>query len=82
MVRYLKGTVGQGILLSATAPFTLTAYSDADWGACPTTRRSLTGYCVTLGSSLISWKAKKQSTVSRSTAEAEYRAMADVCCEI
>ncbi|KAK1368489.1 hypothetical protein POM88_034581 [Heracleum sosnowskyi] len=82
VVRYLKSTVGQGILLSSTNPFTLTAYCDDDWGACPETRKSLSRYCVTFGSSLISWKSKKQSTVSRSSAEAEYRAMADVCCEL
>lgn len=54
VVRYLKHTVGQGIVLSATSPFTLTAYADADCAACPNIRQSLTGYCVILGSSLIS----------------------------
>ena len=82
VVKYLKLTVGQGILLSATSPLQLSAFADADWGGCPLTRQSLTGYCVTLGSSLLSWKSKKQHTVSRSSAEAEYRALADVCCEL
>lgn len=82
VVRYLKSTLGQGILLSSSSPLQLIAYSDADWGSCPQSRQSLTGYCVTIGNSLISWKAKKQPTVSRSSAEAEYRVMADVCCEI
>lgn len=56
VLRYLAGTVGQGILLFATHQLTLRAYSDSDWASCPNTRRSVTGYVMLLGSSLVSWK--------------------------
>lgn len=82
VVRYLKGCVVQGIMLSSSSDLSLTAYCDSDWSDCPLTRRSLSAYIVLLGDSLVSWKTKKQKTVSRSSAEAEYRSMADATCEL
>ncbi|XP_059289573.1 uncharacterized mitochondrial protein AtMg00810-like [Lycium ferocissimum] len=66
VLRYLKKAPGQGILLKRSPINKLIAYCDADWAACPNTRRSVTGYVIQLGDSLISWKSKKQHTVSRS----------------
>lgn len=82
VVRYLKGTLGQGIILKAESSFHLTGWCDSNWGGCPTTRRSLTGWIAQLGSSPISWKSKKQDTVSCSSAEAEYRAMGAITKEL
>ncbi|CAM8948767.1 unnamed protein product [Rhodiola kirilowii] len=82
VVRYLKSSPGQGILLRTDSYLVLSAYCDADWASCPVSRRSLTAYFVFLGGFPISWKTKKQATVSRSSAEAEYRAIASATCEI
>ncbi|GLT39324.1 hypothetical protein SLA2020_135220 [Shorea laevis] len=82
VLRYIKSSPGQGIMLSSTHRPQLTAYCDADWAGCPMTRRSTTGYFICLGNSPISWKSKKQVTVSRSSAEAEYRAMATTVSEL
>lgn len=82
LLRYLKGTVGQGIFYESTGSFYLRGFADADWGSCPDDRRSITGYVMFLGESLVTWRTKKQRTVSRSSAEAEFRALADASCEI
>ncbi|XP_051212153.1 uncharacterized mitochondrial protein AtMg00810-like [Lolium perenne] len=83
IVRYVCGTMGYGLSLHASPSTStdLVVYSDADWAGCPDTRRSNSGYCVYLGSSLVSWSSKRQPTVSRSSAEAEYRAVANAMAE-
>lgn len=82
VLRYLKCTAGKGLLFPANNNLVLTGYCDSDWGSCPTSRRSISGYCLLLGPSLVSWQSKKQSVTSRSTAEAEYRALATTTCEV
>jgi len=82
ILRYLKGTLFHGLFYSAQSPLVLRAFSDADWAGDPTDRRSTTGYCFLLGSSLISWRSKKQTHVARSSTEAEYRALADTTSEL
>jgi hypothetical protein len=77
ILRYLQGTISHGLVIPRSAPTQLTVYTDADWAGCPDTRRSTSGYAVFLGSSLVSWSSKRQPTVSRSSAEAEYRAVAN-----
>ena len=60
VVQFLKGTIGQGILLRSDSPLHVTGWCDADWASCPLSRRSLTGWIVQFGDSPISWKTKKQ----------------------
>jgi len=77
-IRCLKGSSHRGLFVSIGNSPKLSAYSDADWAGCPDTRRTVTGWCMSLGSSLISWKSKKQVRFS----ESEYRAMSAACSEI
>ena len=51
------------------------AYTDVAYAGSLTNRRSTTGYCIFLGGNIVSWRSKKQPAVSRSSAEAELRAM-------
>jgi hypothetical protein len=82
ILRYLQGTVFQSLLLLSIFSLKLRAYSDADHGSDPTDHKSVTGFWIFLGDSLISWKSKKQSIVSQSSTEAEYRAMTSTTKEI
>ncbi|GJY98781.1 ribonuclease H-like domain-containing protein [Tanacetum coccineum] len=81
IMRYVQGTLELGLQLYASATTSLVGYTDADWAGCPSTRRSTSGYCVFLGDNLLSWSAKRQHTISRSSAEAEYRGVANVVAE-
>ncbi|CAH9107803.1 unnamed protein product [Cuscuta epithymum] len=75
--RYLQGTLTHGLWLRSGQKISVVvAYSDADWAGCPDSCRSTTGYAIFLGENLISWRSKKQPTVSKSSTEAEYRAVA------
>ncbi|KAL4022729.1 hypothetical protein IC575_016474 [Cucumis melo] len=82
ILRYIKGTLGHGLQFSSQSSLVLSGYSDADWAGDPTDRRSTIDYCFYLGDSLISWRSKKQSVVSRSSTESEYRALADTTAEL
>ncbi|CAJ2648141.1 unnamed protein product [Trifolium pratense] len=81
IIRYIQGTISFGLHLFPSSIDDLVSYTDADWGGCPDTRRSTSGYCVYLGDNLISWSSKRQPTLSQSSAEAEYRGVANVVSE-
>ena len=82
LLRYLQATPSRGLFYSSRSSLQLRAYSDATWASDPADRRSVTGFCLFLGSSLIAWKSKKQTNVSRSSTEAELRAMATTAEEV
>lgn len=81
ILRYIRGTTELGLHLGRSDKMELVAYSDADWAGCPDTRRSTSGFCVFLGDTMVSWSSKRQTTVSRSSAEAEYRGVANAVAE-
>jgi histone deacetylase 1/2 len=83
ILRYLRGTISLGLCISKSDSILVSVFSDADWAGCPDDRRSTGGFAVFLGSNLISWCARKQATVSRSSStEAEYKALANATAEV
>lgn len=76
VLRYLKGTQELGIHYDGHS-LTPAAYSDSDFSQCPLTRRSVSGFVVTLGGGPVSWRSARQSVVALSTNEAEYMAAAE-----
>nr|GEU40612.1 putative ribonuclease H-like domain-containing protein [Tanacetum cinerariifolium] len=82
VLHYLKGSPSCRVQFYKNQDLKLKAYADADWAKCPKTRKSVTGFCVFLGKTRVSWKSKKQATISKSSSEAEYRSMSSTSCEI
>nr|GFA67134.1 hypothetical protein [Tanacetum cinerariifolium] len=72
----------RGVHIVKQPKASLEAFVDVDWDKCLATRKSVTGFCVKFNGSLVSWKSKKQHTFAKSSAEAEYRAMASVTSEV
>ena len=82
ILRYVCRTSQYGLHLYKESSLDLNAYSDSDWAGCQEIRRSTTDFCAFLGSNMVSWCAKRQPTVSRSSTEAEYRALAETALEL
>ena len=82
ILRYIRFTLSYGLHIRPNPSGIISAYSDADWAGSPDDRRSTGGYAVFFGSTLIAWSARKQATVSRSSTEAEYKAVANATAEI
>ncbi|KAJ9556373.1 hypothetical protein OSB04_010987 [Centaurea solstitialis] len=82
LLRYLHGTLYHGIILRKNSSLTLHGFTDADWAGDKDNYRSTSGYIVYLGSNPISWSSKRQSTLARSSTEAEFRAVASTTTEV
>jgi hypothetical protein len=81
VLRYLTGSANHGLQYTKSQ-LQLNAFCDSDWAGCPDDRRSITSFAIFLGDCLISWYAKKQSVVSRSSTEAEYMSLAVTTAEV
>jgi hypothetical protein len=82
ILRYLKAYARLGLKICKSTSCLVSAFLDADWAGCLDDRRSTWGFAVYIGSNLVSWNAKKQATVSRSSIESEYKAMANATTEV
>ena len=81
VMRYLKGTIELGLYYGRDHDYRLYGYTDSYWAGSVVDRKSTSGRCYCLGSTMISWFSKKQSNVSLSTVEAEYIVACSACCE-
>jgi hypothetical protein len=81
ILRYVRGTADLGLRIVRSPSLLVSGFSDADWAGSLDDRRSTGGFVVFLGANLVSWSAKKQTIVSRSSIEAEYKAVANATAE-
>ena len=79
ILRYLKSIPGKGILFSNHGNLKVEGYTDADWTGSKDDRRSTSGYFTFVGGNLVTWRSKKQTVVTRSSAEAEFQRHDTLC---
>jgi hypothetical protein len=82
VLAYIKSCPGKGLLYRKHGHTHISAFSDAGYAGDMGDRKSTSGFCTFVGGNLVTWRSKKQDVVSRSSAEAEYRAMAHTACEM
>jgi hypothetical protein len=82
ILRFLKHILGMGLNIQQSSSIVVSAFSNADWAGCTDDKKLTGGFAVFLGPNLISWCAKKQKTMPRSSIEAEYKAMANATAEV
>jgi hypothetical protein len=81
ILRYLRGTIGYGLVYRSIEDFRLIGYTDSNWAGCMYDMKSTAGYSFSMGSTTIAWSIKKQPTVSLSTVEVKYKAASTTTCE-
>jgi hypothetical protein len=82
LLRYLCGTINEGLQIHRKSPLNLHAYSDADWAGDKDDFSSTSAYVIYLGRNPVSWSSKKQKTIARSSTEAKYRSVANAAAEL
>jgi histone deacetylase 1/2 len=82
ILRYVSSTVSRGLHIRSSSSSLLSVFSDADWAGSSDDQRSTGGYAIFYGPNLIAWSARKQATVSRSSTESEYKALANATAEL
>jgi hypothetical protein len=82
ILRFVKGAIDPGLKITKSSSVLVNGFSDTDWAGCLDDRRSTGGFAIFLGTNLVSWSARKQPTVSRSSTEVEYKALANATMEI
>ena len=82
ILKYLKGTLGRGLMFKKNEGRNVEVYVDADWAGSVNDRRSTSGYCSYVGGNLVTWRSKKQTIVARDSAKVELRSIALGICEI
>ena len=82
ILRYLRGTMQDGLLLSPSSNLTIEGFTDVDWDAHLDDRRNSSEYLVYLGGNLVSWSSTKQKVMSHNSAESEYHGLVFATAEI
>lgn len=77
ILRYLKHTMDYSLTIAANSTLILAAFSYVDWAGCPDDKKSMSIFCIFLRKNIISWSSKKQPTITRSSTEIEYKAIAN-----
>ena len=82
ILKYLKGSPGKGLFFNKNESRSIEGFTNSDWAGSIEDKRSTSGYCTFVWGNLVTWRSNKQTVVARSTAEAEFRAVAHGICEM